>query len=61
MQLGSTKDVRHYVNFVIENSIPRAISKEEIGTAKETDKELQKLTVVYRSQIRGHKEILKWF
>lgn len=44
VQLGSTKDVRHYVNFVIENSIPRAISKEEIVTAKETDQELQKVS-----------------
>ena len=28
-ELGMTKDVGHYVNFVIEN-IPKAISKEEI-------------------------------
>ena len=26
-ELGTTKDVRHYVNFVIENDIPKAISK----------------------------------
>ena len=25
-----TKDVGHYVNFVIENDIPQAISKDEI-------------------------------
>jgi len=29
-ELGTTKDVGHYVNFVIENDIPKAISEEEI-------------------------------
>ena len=34
---------RHYVNFVIENNIPKAISKEEIIVSTGNDKELQKL------------------
>ena len=42
-ELGTTKDVRHYVNFVIENDIPKAISKEEIILSTRNDKELQKL------------------
>ena len=42
-ELGTTKDVRHYVNFVIENDIPKAISKEEIIVSTENDRELQKL------------------
>ena len=29
-ELGTTKTVRHFVNFEIENDIPKAISKEEI-------------------------------
>ena len=42
-ELGTTKDVRHYVNFVIENDIPKAISKEEIIVSTGNDRELQRL------------------
>ena len=38
-----TKDVRHYANFIIENDIPEAISKEEIIVSTGNDRELQKL------------------
>ena len=34
-EVGATKDVRHYVNFVTENDIPKAISKEEIIVSTE--------------------------
>lgn len=42
-ELGTTIDVRHYVNFVIENNIPKAIRKEEIIVSTGNDRELQKL------------------
>ena len=42
-ELGTTKDVRHYVNFVIEKDIPKAISKEEIIVSMGNDRELQRL------------------
>ena len=40
---STTKDLRHYVNFVIENSITSAIGKEEIVGITKRDQELQKL------------------
>ena len=40
---STTKDLRHYVNFVIEKSITSAIGKEEIVGITKRDQELQKL------------------
>ena len=39
-ELGTTKDVKQYVNFVVASDIPRAISKEELVKATESGEEL---------------------
>ena len=55
-ELGTTKDVRHYVNFVIENDIPKAISKEEIIVSTGNDRELQKLIKCVEEKSIDHKD-----
>lgn len=39
-ELGTTKDIKQYLNFVVASDIPRAISKEELVKATENDEEL---------------------
>ena len=55
-ELDMTKDVRHYVNFVIENDIPKAISKEEIIVSTGNDRELQKLIKCVEEKSIDHKD-----
>ena len=55
-ELGTTNDVRHYVNFVSENDIPKAISKEEIIVSTENDRELQKLIKCVEEKSIDHKD-----
>ena len=55
-ELGTTKDVRHYVNFVTENVIPKAISKEEIIVSTGNDRELQKLIKCVEEKSVDHKD-----
>ena len=55
-ELGTTKDVRHHVNFVIENYIPKTISKEEIIASTGNDRELQKLIKCVEEKSKDHKE-----
>ena len=55
-ELGTTKDVRHYVNFVTENVIPKAISKEEIIVSTGNDRELQKLIKCVEEKSIDHKD-----
>lgn len=51
-ELGTTKDVKQYVNFVIASDIRRAISKEELVKVMEHDEELQKLiTCIHEKKI----------
>ena len=54
-ELGSTKDVKQYVNFVIASDIPRAISKEELVKATENDEQLQKVITCIQEKI-DHKD-----
>jgi len=55
-ELGMTKGVRHYVNFIIENNIPEAISKEEIIVSTGNDRELQKLIKCVEEKSIDHKD-----
>ena len=55
-ELGKTKGVRHYVNFVIENDIPKAISKEEIIVTTGNDRKLQKLIKSVEEKSTDHKD-----
>ena len=55
-ELGTTNDVRHYVNFVSENDIPKAISKEEIIVSTGNDRELQKLIKCVEEKSIDHKD-----
>ena len=41
-ELGTTKDVKQEVNFVVASDIPRAIRKEELVKATESDEKLQR-------------------
>ena len=53
---GTTKDVRHYVTFVIENDISKAISEEEIIVSTGNDRELQKLIKCVEEKSLDHKD-----
>ena len=55
-ELGTTKDVKQYLNFVVASDIPWAISKEELVKAMENDEELQKLITCIRKKKIGHKD-----
>ena len=54
-ELVTTKDVRHNVNFLIENDIPKAIIKEETVSAG-NDRELQKLIKCVEKKSIDHKD-----
>ena len=54
-ELVTTKDVRHNVNFLIENNIPKAIIKEETVSAG-NDRELQKLIKCVEKKSIDHKD-----
>ena len=55
-ELGTTNDVRHYVNFVSEKDIPKAISNEEIIVSTGNDRELQKLIKCVEEKSIDHKD-----
>ena len=55
-ELGTTNDVRHYVNFVSEKDIPKAISEEEIILSTGNDRELQKLIKCVEEKSIDHKD-----
>ena len=55
-KLGTTNNVKQYVNFVVTSDIPRAISKDELVKATENDEELQKLITFIREKKIDHKD-----
>ena len=55
-ELGTTKDVKQYVNFMVTSDIPCAISKDELVKATENDKELQKLFTCIRKKEIDHRD-----
>ncbi|PFX25910.1 Uncharacterized protein K02A2.6 [Stylophora pistillata] len=54
-ELGTTKDVKQYVNFVVASDIPRAISKEDLVKATENDEELKRLITCIRERKIDHR------
>lgn len=54
-ELGTTKDVKQYVNFVVASDIPRAISKEDLVKATENDEELKRLITCVRERKIDHR------
>ena len=53
-ELGTTKDVNQYVNFIVSSDIPRAISKEELIKATDDDRELQNVNRCIREKRFDH-------
>ena len=56
-ELGTTKDVKQYVNFVVASDIPRPISKEELVKATESDEELKRLITCIREKKIDHRDL----
>ena len=56
-ELGTTKDVKQYVNFVVASDIPRAFSKEELVKATQNDEELLRLITCIREKKIDHRDL----